>query len=216
MLSGRQPTAVTSSSAGNWRSHLAMIISNSSDRSATGWPVFDKESIVMMGDTLSACGFLLASHFCYLIAGVEFGDYNQTTSSKLVLLGSSVLLPFESFATNEAIQCTEIYEYARQLNDPDFIISSLQSFKFLYGIRLTDHGRYAQALQYCEAIGNVIMQSPCSLSTGLIEKVYLLGSMLKFNDPEYCLRSVAGTDGSTINDPDWLKKLENTISATRY
>lgn len=206
--SGRQPIAATSSGDENWRPHLAMIISNSSDRLATGWPKFDKQSIVMMGDTLSARGFLLAAHFCYLMADVEFGDYNSKKFSKLVLLGSSVLLPFAGFATNEAIQCTEIFEYARQLNEPNFVIPSFQSFKFLYATRLADHGRSVEALQYCEALANVITQSPSSYSTGLIEQVYGFASMLKYSDLHY----ITGTDGSTIDDPNWLKKLENTNS----
>ena len=161
-----------------------------------------------MGDTLLARGFLLAAHFCYLVAQVEFGNYSNK-SSKLMLLGSSGSLPFEAFATSEAIQCTEIYEYARQLAAPNFVIPSFQSYKFLYAARLAEHGRSGEALQYCEAVANVLTRSPSSFSPGLIDQVYRFGSMLKYNDPQY----VTETDGSTMDDPTWLNDLEK-LAAT--
>ena len=77
-----------------------MILSNSTSK-----PELDKKSIVTLGDSLAAKGYVLAAHFCYLVAQVEFGDYSNK-SSKLVLLSSSTAQSFEKFATNEAIQCT--------------------------------------------------------------------------------------------------------------
>ena len=74
---------------GDWRPHLAMILSNTSAKSASGSADLDKKSIIAMGDTLSARGFLLAAHFCYLVAQVEFGNYSSK-SSKLMLLGTSM------------------------------------------------------------------------------------------------------------------------------
>ena len=56
-------------------------------------------------------------------------------NSKLVLIGSDHHQNFESFATNEAIQCTEIFEYAQKLNNPDFAMVTLVYYKFLYIIR---------------------------------------------------------------------------------
>lgn len=53
---------------GDWRPHLAMILSNSSSKSE-----LDKKSILTLGDTLSARGFLFASHFCYIVAQIDFG-----------------------------------------------------------------------------------------------------------------------------------------------
>ena len=61
-------------------------------------------------------GQLYASHFCYLAGQAEFGHFSHKMS-KLVLLGSSHMLPFNQFSTNEAIQCTEVYEYASSLRD---------------------------------------------------------------------------------------------------
>ena len=51
------------------------------------------------------------------------------------MIGSDHHQNFESFATNEAIQCTEIFEYAQKLNNPDFAMVTLVYYKFLYIIR---------------------------------------------------------------------------------
>jgi hypothetical protein len=72
-----------------------------------------------------ARGSLHASHFCYLMAQLEFGLFSRK-SSKIVLLGSSHLKPFVEFATNEAIQMTEIYIYARQLAENEFNVPQFQ------------------------------------------------------------------------------------------
>lgn len=203
---GRQPTAVTSCGDdkwGDWRPHLAMILSNSTSKSGSNSSELDKKSIVTLGDTLSARGFLLAAHFCYLVAQVEFGNYSNK-ASKLVLLSSSSSLSFDGFATNEAIQCTEVYEYARQLAAPEFTIPSFQSYKFLYATRLAEHGRPVEALQYCEAVGNVLVKYASTYSPSLIDQVYQLGSMLKYSDPQFLTEN----DGTSLGDPSWLTALE--------
>ena len=47
--------------------------------------------------------------------------------------------PLELFATNEAIQCTEVYEYALSLANPMCVLTSLQTFKYLYAARLAEN-----------------------------------------------------------------------------
>lgn len=180
-----------------------MILSNSTSKSGNNSSELDKKSIVTLGDTLSARGFLLAAHFCYLVAQVEFGNYSNK-ASKLVLLSSSSSLSFDGFATNEAIQCTEVYEYARQLAVPEFMIPSFQSYKFLYATRLAEHGRPVEALQYCEAVGNVLAKYASTYSPSLIDQVYQLGSMLKYSDPQFLTEN----DGTSLGDPSWLTALE--------
>ena len=68
---------------GDWRQHLAIMISNSS-----GDVNHDKATIIALGDTLLNRGQLHAAHFCYLVAHAEWGSYSNK-SSKLVLIGSS-------------------------------------------------------------------------------------------------------------------------------
>ena len=84
-------------------------------------------------------GSLYGSHFCYLMAQVAFGTYDKK-SCKVVLIGSSHSLSFNEFATNEAIQCTEIYEYALSLANPAFSLINFQLYKYLLATRLVDYG----------------------------------------------------------------------------
>lgn len=74
---------------GDWRQHLAVMISN-----PTGTSHKDQASIVALGDTLAARGQLHAAHFCYLVAEVGWGSYT-CKDSKLVLIGASHHLPFQ-------------------------------------------------------------------------------------------------------------------------
>ncbi|KAL1424404.1 hypothetical protein MTO96_020191 [Rhipicephalus appendiculatus] len=155
-LSGRQPAAVTciaDEKWGDWRPHLAMILSNPSSR-----PEVDARSITTLGDVLASRGCLSAAHFCYLMAQVEFGTY-ACKSSKMVLLGSShQTLSFEEFATNEAIQCTEIYEYSQSLANAGYMLPHLQTYKFLHATRLAEYGFAQEALHYCEVLAEAMGQ----------------------------------------------------------
>jgi hypothetical protein len=105
---------------GDWRPHLAMILSNSTQR-----PELNCKAITILGDTLMGRGSLYAAQFCYLMAEVGFSQYG-CAEAKLVLLGSNHNKSFAHFATNEAIHMTEIYEYARSLNDDDFNLVNFQ------------------------------------------------------------------------------------------
>lgn len=58
----------------------------------------------------------------------EFGSFSSK-STKLVLIGAPQTKSILELATNEAIQMTEIYEYACQLADPTFSIVRLQVSK---------------------------------------------------------------------------------------
>lgn len=98
-----------------------MILSNSTQR-----PELNCKAITTLGDTLRNRGSLYAAQFCYLMAEVGFGKC-EDPETRLVLLGSDHSKPSPSFATNEAIHMTEIYEYACGLNDPDFVIPQFQA-----------------------------------------------------------------------------------------
>ncbi|XP_078325868.1 uncharacterized protein LOC111124202 isoform X11 [Crassostrea virginica] len=196
LMSCRQPAAVTcvvDEKWGDWRPHLAMVLSNPTGRD------IDKKSIMTLGDTLASKGFLHASHFCYMMAHVNFGSYRKKTA-KMVLVGSNHSLPLSEFATNEAIQCTEIYEYANSLGNPSYYTVNFQSFKFLYACRLAENGFAQEALQYCEAISTVILSSPTLFQPILVKLVYELGNRLKYFDPQK-LHAVED------EDPYWLQHL---------
>lgn len=101
---------------GDWRPHLAMILSNSKQR-----PDLICKTITAMGDTLRTRGSLYAAQFCYLMAEVGFGKH-EDPETRLVLLGANHSEYFPKFVTNEAIHMTEIYEYACGLNSADFML----------------------------------------------------------------------------------------------
>lgn len=155
LMSGRSPSSVTcvqDEKWGDWRPHLSMILSNTSQK-----PELDRKAITTLGDSLFNRGDLYAAHFCYLMAQVGFGRYQDTaiqettlqqhlpkydktannrvrsnriiqqlTIFRLILLGSSHYKQFQDFAHNEAIIMTEIYEYACSLNDEKFSIVEFQ------------------------------------------------------------------------------------------
>lgn len=110
-------------------------------------------------------------------------------------------MPFAKFATNEAIQRTEAYEYAQSLgtqtislpniqvwifalhNAVIYIFSMLiveiwhfshnsaQVYKFIYACRLAEHGLSAQAFQYCEVIAKTILKHPSYYSPVLVSQL---------------------------------------------
>ncbi|XP_052093101.1 uncharacterized protein LOC127729365 isoform X2 [Mytilus californianus] len=198
LMSGRQPAAVsciTDEKWGDWRPHLAMMLSNQTHKAD-----LDRKCIMTMGDTLASRGFLHASHFCYLMAQAGFGSYHKKTS-KMVLIGSNHSLSLSEFATNEAIQCSEVYEYAMSLGNSSFFSPNLQYFKYLYACRLAENGFAQQALEYCEVIAKFINISPTVFQPTLVKLVYELASRLKKFDPE---QQQVGEDSE---DPMWLQHL---------
>ena len=136
--------------------------------------------------------------------------YYSNKSSKLVLLSSSAAQPFDVFATSEAIQCTEVYEYARQLANADYVIPSFQSYKVLYATRLAEHGRCAEALQYCEAVATTLVKGPSTYAVSMMKQVAELGSMLKFSDPQLLTETDGAAGGG---DAHWVTALQGAIQS---
>merc|ERR1719309_1941091 len=93
-----------------------------------------------LGDTLTEKGYFFAGQFCYLMANMEFGTYSNRNAKLVLILGDRGLASLDSFASNEAVQATEILEYAQKLSNPDHQMISLHFFKYVYAIRLIDHG----------------------------------------------------------------------------
>ncbi|XP_023559357.1 protein transport protein Sec16B isoform X3 [Octodon degus] len=200
LMSGRIPQAATccgDKQWGDWRPHLAVILSNPS-----GDPELHQRAIVTMGDTLAGKGLAEAAHFCYLVAHAPFGHYTVKTDL-LVLLGSSHSQEFLKFATTEAIQRTEIFEYCRMLGRPQSFIPSFQVYKLLYASRLADYGLASQALHYCEAIGAAVLSQGQSSHPVLLVELIKLAEKLKLSDPLVLERRPEDRD----LEPDWLAQL---------
>ncbi|XP_045145141.1 protein transport protein Sec16A isoform X3 [Echinops telfairi] len=201
LLSGRMPAASTccgDEKWGDWRSHLAMVLSNLNDNLEVA-----SRTMVTMGDTLAAKGLLGAAHFCYLMAQAAFGVYTKK-SAKLVLIGSNHSLPFSKFAINEAIQRTEAYEYAQSLGAHTCSLPHFQVFKFIYACRLADMGLATQAFHYCEVIAKSVLAQPQAHSAVLISQLVQVASKLRLFDPQLKERP----EEEAFVEPAWLVQLQ--------
>ncbi|XP_051023061.1 protein transport protein Sec16A isoform X1 [Acomys russatus] len=202
LMSGRMPAASTccgDEKWGDWRPHLAMVLSNLNNN-------MDVESRTMatMGDTLASKGLLDAAHFCYLMAQVGFGVYTKKTT-KLVLIGSNHSLPFLKFATNEAIQRTEAYEYAQSLGAHTCSFPNFQVFKFIYLCRLAEMGLATQAFHYCEVIAKSVLTQPAAYSPVLISQLTQMASQLRLFDPQLKEKP----EEESFVEPAWLVQLRH-------
>lgn len=229
LMAGRQPPAVTcvlDEKWGDWRPHLAMILSNASSR-----PELDKRAITQLGDTLSQRGDLYAAQFCYVMARLDFGRHPSqplsegtvSAPARLVLLGAChrTVRQFGQFATSDAIVMTEIYEYACSLSDPSFVLVEFQLYKYLLATRLTDCGLYERALAYLEQLAHVFAAAPANYSHALMRSVLALSERLKYFDPEQETDGALLDDDATLEgeqlegsprrDRQWMAALRNVV-----
>ncbi|XP_055695020.1 uncharacterized protein LOC129796912 isoform X2 [Lutzomyia longipalpis] len=223
LMSLRTPSSVTSAvdeKWGDWRPHLAMIISNTSQK-----PELNIKAITTLGDSLYNRGDVFGAHFCYLMAQVNFGKYrnvnqdssqmsNTSTSPRLILLGSSPHRPFKQFATSEAIMMTEIYEYACTLNDEKFSVTEFQPFKYILASRMLDYGLQLKALLYMEQISKHIQQDPSKYEADFIERVFVMADRLKYYDPmhEKLLDDTSpDAQEGAADGQNWLNDLQSVL-----
>ncbi|XP_010736160.3 protein transport protein Sec16A isoform X3 [Larimichthys crocea] len=200
LMSGRMPASATCCGEekwGDWRPHLAMVLSN-----LTHTLDLDTRTITTMGDTLASKGLIDAAHFCYLMAQVGLGVFTKK-STKMVLLGSNHSLPFYQFATNEAIQRTEAYEYAQSLGSQPCSLPNFQVFKLIYACRLAEAGLSAQAFHYCEVISRTVLMQPAYYSPVFISQIIQMSEKLRFFDPQLKEKP----EQELFDEPEWLLHL---------
>ncbi|XP_063263012.1 protein transport protein Sec16B [Prinia subflava] len=200
LMSGRIPQAALccgDATWGDWRPHLAVMLSNK-----VGDTELNHRAIVTMGDTLASKGAVEAAHFCYLMADIPFG-YFGAKADRMALLGSSHRQAFSRFATTEAIQRMEIFEYCQQLRQPESFLLPFQVYKLLYASRLADHGLPAQALQYCEHICTALLRRGPAAHPALARQVLRLAERLKLSDPLL----LEMPEQHQALEPDWLEQL---------
>nr|XP_046230539.1 protein transport protein Sec16A isoform X3 [Scatophagus argus] len=200
LMSGRMPASATCCGEekwGDWRPHLAMVLSN-----LTHTLDLDTRTITTMGDTLASKGLIDAAHFCYLMAQVGLGVFTKK-STKMVLIGSNHSLPFYQFATNEAIQRTEAYEYAQSLGSQQYSLPNFQVFKLIYACRLAEAGLSAQAFHYCEVVSRAVLMQPAYYSPVFISQTIQMSEKLRFFDPQLKEKP----EQELFNEPEWLIQL---------
>jgi hypothetical protein len=181
-------------------------------------------SIKTMGDTLASNGRVAASHFCYLLSDCQFGTYNKK-SSKLVLIGSSQNQEFSKFCQINAIQATEIFEFANSLSPSSNtagLTSSLSSissssslsssgilehfvkYKLIYASRLLEYGFVSEAYKYIEVIAKAINLNP-KLHQDKMSSVFQLANRLRIYDSDFNVDDLSLQN----SEPQWLQDLNN-------
>ena len=96
---------------------------------------------------------------------VSTGEINSTASygpGQFSNITHSMIfrLEFEDFLQLQALQMTEIYEYAMSLSTTTSL-PSFQSLKFIYATCLLDHGLTQQAFAYFERIATEVIKGNC-------------------------------------------------------
>ncbi|KAG5538647.1 hypothetical protein RHGRI_019268 [Rhododendron griersonianum] len=100
--------------------------------------------------TSSLPGAILVAHICYLVAEVNFESYSD--SARVCLIGADHWNFPRTYASPEAIQRTELYEYSKVLGNSQFIVPPFQPYKLIYAHMLAEVGKVSDSLKYCQAI----------------------------------------------------------------
>ncbi|KAH6829891.1 hypothetical protein C2S53_010696 [Perilla frutescens var. hirtella] len=127
----------------DWEENLAVITANRTK---------DDELVLMhLGDCLwKERSDIIAAHICYLVAEASFEPYSD--SARLCLIGADHWKLPRTYASPEAIQRTEIYEYSKTLGNSQFVLLPFQPYKYVYALMLAEVGRTSEALKYCQAV----------------------------------------------------------------
>ncbi|XP_040365875.1 protein transport protein SEC16B homolog isoform X2 [Rosa chinensis] len=127
----------------DWEENLAVITANRTKD--------DELVIIHLGDTLwKDRSEITAAHICYLIAEANFESYSDT--ARLCLIGADHWKLPRTYASPEAIQRTELYEYSKVLGNSQFILLPFQPYKLIYAHMLAEVGRVSDSLKYCQII----------------------------------------------------------------
>ncbi|KAG8382433.1 hypothetical protein BUALT_Bualt05G0076800 [Buddleja alternifolia] len=139
----QQPGQSANGMLDDWEENLAVITANRTKD--------DELVLTHLGDCLwKDRSDILAAHICYLVAEASFEPYSDT--ARLCLVGADHLKFPRTYASPEAIQRTEIYEYSKTLGNSQFFLLLFQPYKLIYAHMLAEVGRISDALKYCQAV----------------------------------------------------------------
>ncbi|GLJ49692.1 hypothetical protein SUGI_1054510 [Cryptomeria japonica] len=131
----------------DWQENLAIIVANRTQG--------DERVIVHLGDCLwKERGEVAAAHTCYLVAEANFEYFSD--SARLCLVGADHWKFPRTYASPEAIQRTELYEYAKLLGNPQYILLPFQPYKLIYAQMLAEVGKVSDSLRYCQAVSKIL------------------------------------------------------------
>ncbi|CAA7410815.1 unnamed protein product [Spirodela intermedia] len=140
----QQPTQISSNSMlDDWEENLAIITANRTKD--------DELVIINLGDCLwKETGEVTAAHTCYLVAEAKFESYSD--KARLCLVGADHWRCPRTYASPEAIQRTELYEYSKVTGNSQFVLLPFQPYKLVYAYMLVEVGKVSDSLKYCQAI----------------------------------------------------------------
>ncbi|XP_006656547.1 protein transport protein SEC16B homolog [Oryza brachyantha] len=134
----------------DWQENLAIITANRTKG--------DDLVITHLGDCLwKEKNEVAAAHSCYLAAELNIEPYSE--NSRICLIGADHLRCPRTFASPEAIQRTEVYEYAKVLGNSQYILLPFQPYKLIYAYMLVEVGKVSDSLRYCQACLKVLKAS---------------------------------------------------------
>ncbi|GBG61429.1 hypothetical protein CBR_g21774 [Chara braunii] len=134
----------------DWQENLAVMAANRTDG--------DERVIIHLGDCLwRSRGEVAAAHMCYMVADAQLEAYSST--ARVCLIGADHWKGTRSFVTPEAIQRTEIYEYAKVLGNPQCVLLPFQPYKIVYAAMLAEAGRTHEAQKYCQGVLKLLKNS---------------------------------------------------------
>eukprot|EP00250_Pteridium_aquilinum_P021698 c25199_g1_i1 orf=455-5497(+) len=128
---------------GDWLGNLSIIAANPTKG--------DEQVLTHLGDSLwKDQGEVAGAHTCYLVAETSFEWFSK--EARLCLVGADHFKYQRTFATPQAIQRTELYEYAKILGNSQFVLVPFQPFKLLYAHMLAEAGKITEACRYCQIV----------------------------------------------------------------
>ncbi|KAJ9556248.1 hypothetical protein OSB04_010862, partial [Centaurea solstitialis] len=139
----------------DWEDNLAVITANRTKD--------DELVLIHLGDCLwKERSNIIAAHICYLVAEANFEPYSD--SARVCLIGADHWKHPRTYASPEAIQRTEVYEYSKLLGNSQFTLLPFQPYKLIYAHMLAEVGRVSDSLKYCQVVSK-------SLKTGRAPEV---------------------------------------------
>ncbi|KAI5059305.1 hypothetical protein GOP47_0025624 [Adiantum capillus-veneris] len=131
----------------DWMGNLSIIAANPTNG--------DEQVITHLGDCLwKDYGEVYGAHTCYLVADAMFEPFSE--NARLCLVGADHFKWQRTFATPMSIQRTELYEYAKALGNPQFVLLPFQPYKLLYAYMLVEGGKISEARRYCQAVSKAL------------------------------------------------------------
>ncbi|KAK9273755.1 hypothetical protein L1049_018565 [Liquidambar formosana] len=182
-----------------WEENLAIITANRTKD--------DELVIIHLGDCLwKEGGEVTAAHICYLVAEANFESYSD--SARLCLIGADHWKFPRTYASPEAIQRTELYEYSKVIGNSQFIVLPFQPYKLIYAHMLAEVGKLSDSLKYCQAILK-------SLKTGRAPEVDTWKQMV-LSLEERIRTHQQGGYGTNLDPTKLVGKLLNFFDSTAH